>query len=472
MTTSLSSSNSPGVFDLRPPVWIDSRSEALSLESTVQALVCCQFEVEPHVTGRAIAHFFERDTRLPGVILIEQGQMLGMISRQRFLESLLRPKGVDLFLQYPLRVLYSYSRIPTLVVSATTKIVNAARQALRRPPELQGEPIVVQTADQQHFLLSMYELNVAYWQIRGLETQVRYEKAQAQMIQSEKMASLGRLVDGVAHEILDPVGFIWGNLTHVSTYSQQLLELIAAYQAHYHHPPQAVTDLEADIELDYLQADLPKAIASIRSGTDRLRTLASSLQNFCYIDEVYPKPADVHDCLDSILTLLKERLTGEIRIVRDYGALPPVICFIGQLSQVFMNVLINAVDALINHAVGRNVESEFGESTAAAAAKPAPQITITTRVQSSPEDTADQLPRRWVVITIADNGPGLSPQQLQAILDSFSAKKRMEKETSLGLSYHIVTAKHGGKINVRSPRVAADGTTLQGTEFEILLPLA
>lgn len=472
------------------PTWQEGRGLGLTFESTVQNLIWCHFSVDVQVPGAAVAQIFEREPTLPGVIITDQEQFLGMISRQRLLEYLLRPQGMELFLQQPIQVLYSYARVTPLLIAETTKITSAARRALRRPPEFQTEPIVIQAAGDEYYLLSSTELNTAYWQVRGLETQVHYERAQAQMIQSEKMASLGRLVDGVAHEILDPVGFIWGNLTHVSTYSQQLLTLLEAYQACCPHPPDRVLDLEEDMELDYVKADLPKAIASIRGGATRLKTLASSLQTFCHIDEVYPKPADLHDCIDSILILLKERLSGEIRIVRNYAPLPPVNCFIGQLSQVFMNILMNSVEAILEPAVICCLDEEFGDNRHCKTLEPEnsnPQIQITTQIRSrsaahfaaglkNANSTGERPPAtdhapRWVVIQIADNGPGLSESQHRALLETFSTQKRMAKETSLGLSYHIVTAKHGGSLNVRSPRSCVTEGELPGTEFEIWLPL-
>lgn len=466
--------------EIHLPTWTEGSGLGLTFESTVQDLTWCQFAVDGAVSGLAVAQMFEREPLLPGVIITEHQQFLGMISRQRLLEYLLRPQGIKLFLQQPIQVLHSYARTAPLLIAGTTKITSAARRALRRPPEFQTEPIVVQAKDNQHYLLSCHELNTAYWQVRGLETQVHYERAQAQIIQSEKMASLGRLVDGVAHEILDPVGFIWGNLTHVSTYSQQLLTLLEAYQACCPNPSNQVLELQEDMELDYVKADLPKAIASIRGGATRLKTLASSLQTFCHIDEVYPKPADLHDCIDSILILLKERLSGEIQVVRNYAPLPPVNCFIGQISQVFMNILMNAVEALLEPAVICCLDEEFGENRRCRPLEPTnlnPQIEITTQIRtlSSSSSNAGATPTtqvpRWVVIQIADNGPGLSATQYQALLETFSTKKRMAKETSLGLSYQIVTAKHGGKLNVRSPRSQAAEDGLPGTEFEIWLPL-
>lgn len=451
-----------------PPSVSKAAEQALRLESTLQDLPLHDFQVELACGSQQVAQVFEQHPLLPGVILLDKGQFAGMLSRQRFLEYLIRPQGLELFLAQPLSVLYSYARIEPLILAADTSIATATQQVLRRSLELLGEPIVVQLDLRTYRLLNMHELNVAYWQIRGIETQVRYERMQAQMIQSERMASLGRLVDGIAHEILDPVSFIWGNLMHVSTYSQHLMQLLSAYIEVQSDPPQEILDLQEEIEFDYLEQDLPRAIASIRTGAERLTKLVTSLQNFCHIDEVYPKPADLHECLDSILFLLKSRLTGEIAISRNYGPLPPVLCYEGQLSQVFMNILTNAVDALLEPAIYQELTREFGGKGAAAnQAKlhAQPQITITTQVCSPNGNAASAIAdSRWVSIRIADNGPGLSPEMHQQILDSFSISKRAAKETSLALSYQIITARHGGKFQLRSQL----GT---GTEFEILLPL-
>jgi signal transduction histidine kinase len=381
-----------------------------------------------------------------------------------------------LFLQEPLWVLHRYTRCDVLLLPGDTPILVAAQQALRRSPELLSEPIVVQIED-RHYLLDVHELNIAHWQIRGIETQVRYERIQASLIQSSKMANLGRLVDGVAHEILDPVSFIWGNLSHVATYSNELLSLLAAYENHLPTLPQNLEQLREEVEVDYLRQDLPRAIASIKTGAERLSKLASSLQNFCHIDEVYPKPMDLHECLDSILLLLKSRLSSEIQVIRTYGSLPPVSCFPGQLNQVFMNILSSVVDSLLDEAVAQQLHADFKASSDRphAIAPIPPTLEITTQVCSFPAPTGTS--PRWVSICIADNGSGLSPEAEQKLLDSFSVKRRAEKETSLSVSYQIITAKHGGKFKVRSRGVTlgeGEGHAPQqtGTEYEILLPLA
>ncbi len=430
----------------------------LGLESILQELSMYDFQVELSCTAIEVARFFEKYPLLPGAILREQGKFIGMISRRRLLEFWIRPYGKELFFREPLAMLYSYVRTSILQLPDTTPVLTAMQLTLRRSPELVAEPVVVQTAPDTYKLLDVCELNLASWQIRGIETQVRYERSQTHMIQNDKMASLGRLVDGVAHEILDPVSFIWGNLTYVSNYSQDLLKLIAAYEFESSGASNYINNLKEDIEFDFLEEDLTKALASIRTGAERLKKLVTSLQNFCHIDDVYPKPGDLHACLDSIVLLINSRIQGEIKIVKNYGQLPPVYCFMGQLSQVFMNIFTESIDNLLNEIV----KHQFHQDTANNITKP--RIEITTQIISQEATKPEAPDSRWVSICIADNGPGMSKQLQQQIIESFSMEKRSDKTTSLAVSYRIITAKHGGKLNLRSQLG-------KGTEFEILLPL-
>ena len=481
---------------LPSPILVSSpKNLDLSLGSTVGDLPLYNFAVETSYRGQDIATIFEQHSLLPGVILVEDGKFIGMISRRRFLEYLLRPQGLKLFLQQPLRVLYSYAQIKNLIVLHSTTILTTTQLALRRSPELLGEPIVIQISPtlpedsgnsaapssnlisrDTYYLLDIQELYVADWQIRGIEAQVRYEQNQSQMIQIEKMASLGRLVDGVAHEILDPVNFIWGNLNYVHLYTEQLLELIKTYdKSVINSPPEVdnstiiteITDLKDSIEFDFLQADLPRTISSIKTGAERLKKLVTSLQNFCHLDDVYPKPADLHQCLDSILILLKSRLQKDIEIITNYGYLPPVTCFVGQLNQVFINILGNAVDVLLNN----NLDRYSPEPQLVRIKSPA--ITITTNIYAGKQIQAEISDSRWVSICIAHNGLALSPLGKQKLLDSFSGDRRFLKETSWALTYWIVTAKHGGRLELRSPmtEISRDSETPLGTELEIILPL-
>jgi signal transduction histidine kinase len=431
----------------------------LHIGSTLQELSMYSFPVEISCPSQDIAKYFDKYPLLPGVVLLEEGKYIGMISRQRLLEFLIRPYGQDLFFREPLSVIYSHTRTPILLLSETTPILTAMQQSLRRSPELLTEPIVVHTASDAYKLLDIQTLNLASWQIHGIETQARYERSQVKMIQIDKMASLGRLVDGVVHEILDPVSFIWGNLTHVATYTQDLLKLIAAYDLESTNASEQITALKEEIEFDFLEQDLSQTLASIRTGAERLKKLVISLQNFCYIDEVYPKPADIHACIDSIVLLINSRIKGEIEIIKHYGYLPPVCCFMGQLNQVLMNILSQAVDALLNNSMRYKMKSECGGDNIRK-----PRIEITTQVISLPATSPSTSDSRWVSICIADNGPGMAQEQQQKIMESFTSEKNADKETSLAVSYRIITARHGGKLQMRSQLNI-------GTEFEILLPL-
>ncbi|MBV6624345.1 MAG: sensor histidine kinase [Rivularia sp. (in: Bacteria)] len=445
---------------ISPPLLIERSNSDLSLDSKLLELPLYEFSVEISFTGKELGQVFEKYPLLPGAILVDKGKYVGMLSRRQFLEFLIRPFGQDLFFHQPLSIIYSYGRTPILKLEETTPILHAMQFSLRRSPEFLSEPIVVKiTGKEKYRLLDIQELNIASWQIRGIETQVRYERSQAQIIQNDKMASLGRLVDGVAHELLDPVNFIWGNLTHVSNYSKDLIKLIEIYDNSTSNIPQEVLYLKQDIEFDFLESDLSQAITSIRAGADRLKKLVSGLQNFCHIDAIYPKPVDLHAHLDSIILLISSRLKGEIDIVKDFGHLPPVSCFIGQLNQVFMNILSRAVDILLDEAVRQNFDVEPENHSAKK-----PTIQVTTEVISQESNISGTPDSRWVSIGIMDNGPGMSVEFQQQIKESFTIGKRADKETSLAVSYRIITARHGGKLNFSSQPE-------KGTQFEILLPL-
>jgi signal transduction histidine kinase len=463
----LSSLQSSIRSSLATPILSEGIHQALRVNSTLQELPLYDFQAELTALGTDVTQMFEQHPLLPGVILTDQRQFVGLLSRQRLLEYLLRPHGMELFLREPLHVLFSYARVTPLILAGSTAILVASQLALRRSFDHLGEPIVVQLDTNTYQLLDIRELLLASWQLRGIETQVRYEGLQTQMIRSERMASLGRLVDGVAHEILDPVSFIWGNLSHVSDYTRNLLELVMAYEKQVPQLSSELAKLREDIEIDYIREDLPKTLESIKTGAERLSKLASSLQNFCHIDEIYPKPADLHDCLDNVLLLLKSRLSGEIDIVKHYGNLPPVPCFISQLSQVFMNIFSRAIDNLLSEAISEQLTAELHQSSQPDWQNqvPKPQIIVTTEACA-----IDGTGARWVSLRIADNGGGSSAEMHQQLTELFASNLKPAKETSLTVSYRIVTAKHGGKFKVKTIHHATTAEPI-GTEFELLLPL-
>lgn len=451
------------------PEPIEGSMESLGTHSVLSDLPSYRFSVPVNYPIPSLIEHFTQLPNLPGVVLLE-GDRISVLSRQQFLECWLQLGYTSLFAEGAVRLLLNQANRKVVSLPGDLPILSGAQHLLKRSPQQQSEPILIQH-DNSYRLLDARTLNVAHWQIRGIETQVRYERLQIQLLQSEKMAALGRLVDGVAHEILDPVGFIWGNLSYIDDYVKKQQDLLLAYEAALPNPSAAIIQLQENIELDYLRSDLPAALKSARGGAHRLRQLATSLQNFCHIDDVHPRPTDLNTLIDSTLRLLKSRLSSQIKLECCYGKLPPVSCFAGQLSQVFMNLFTDAIDSLLAQAQPENYDNGV------LPAHKMPQITVTTCVRADKDaPSSDPHELRWVSIIVSDNGPGLLPAVREQILDSFSAKSRSRKETGLAMSYQIVTAKHGGRFWLRSLHASeyptdTKGDLPTGTEYEILLPL-
>nr|WP_323798429.1 ATP-binding protein [Microcoleus sp. FACHB-672] len=443
---------------------------ALGLESTLQELTLHDLKIESYQLGKELIKAFTDNPLLPGAILVEGGQLMGMISRRRFLEHLSRPYGLELFSPRPVKTLYRFAETEVLVMPAHTLIVMAARRSLQRSPRSLYEPIVVEIEPQVYRLLDVHQLLVAQSHIHELTSRLLNEQTKAQMMQTEKMASLGRLVAEVAHEIRNPVNCIGGNMGFLSNYSEDLIKLVSAYESQVKSAPPPVTEIKKDIELDFLLSDLPKVVESIKVSAERLTKIVSGLQNFSHMDEAKRKPADLHECIDSTLLILHNRLKYNIEVVKNYSELPPVSCYSGQLSQVFMNLISNAIDALMDQIEAQGTHSAWK-----------PRIEITTGIQETENSN-------WAFVRIADNGPGIPPEIQGRIFDSFFTTKPMGKGTGLGLaiSHQIVTEKHQGKLNlcsrtlepgeddtlnIDSRTVTEDFQSTTGTEFEILLPL-
>ncbi|MBF2026917.1 MAG: ATP-binding protein, partial [Oscillatoriales cyanobacterium C42_A2020_001] len=250
----------------------------LSSESKLQDLILYHCTVDINQPGIKLSKIFEDNSVLPGVILQQNGAFLGMLSRRRFFEIMARRYGPELFLKRAIYLLYEYAQTPFLLLSGETKIVDAIQPSLERSPELLYEPIVVQLTTNEYRLLDVHHLLLAHTRIHELTTNLLNEQTEAKLLQTEKMASLGEMIAGVAHEILNPVNFISGNLEYLSNYSDDLIQVLQAYESEFPNSSEKIKNLKDDVEFDFLLQDLPQLIASMKVGADRLRKIIAALK--------------------------------------------------------------------------------------------------------------------------------------------------------------------------------------------------
>jgi len=303
---------------------------------------------------------------------------------------------------------------------------------------------------------------------RALETVTQARKnltelqeVQTQLIQNEKMVSVGQLVAGVAHEIYNPISFIIGNIEHAENYFQGLMTALSIYQQHCSlNNPEAQTQIEA-LDIPFLLEDLPQLLDSMKGGTERILGISISLRSFSRADSTSKVPFNIHEGIDSSLLILRHRLKAnegksEIKVIKDYGTFPPVECYPGQLSQVFLNILANAIDALEE----RDSERSHDEI------KANPNfITIRTFLTNEIKKNFQDNSTSHVRISITDNGRGMTEEVRQRVFNYLFTTKAVGKGTGLGLSISrsIVEEKHGGWLTCNS-------TPGKGTEFIIEIP--
>jgi signal transduction histidine kinase len=295
------------------------------------------------------------------------------------------------------------------------------------------------------------QLTIQNLQQQLQQTITELKATQAEIIQKEKMASLGQLVAGIAHEINNPITFIYSNIPAVREYINDLLQIIQSYCQEYPHPSESLQELLEETDLDFTISDLPKLIDSMEVGAERIRSTVFSLQNFSQLEASHLKPTDIHKNLDSTLQMLQHRLQPSpayphlptIKIIKNYGDLPLVTCYANRLNQVFFYILNNAIDAL---------QAAIARGTAHCQQ---PTIWISTKI----------LDNDRIQIAIADNGVGMSEETRSHLFDPFFTTKPVGEGSGLGLyaSYQIVTNEHGGNLICHS-------ATERGTEFFIQLP--
>ncbi len=360
----------------------------------------------------------------------EQGQLLGYATITRDVSD--RKQEEEALQQ-------AYDNLEKRVAERTAEL-QAANSRLREEVEIRSQTEEALRQSQQRLTQQATQLETTLRELRN---------TQAQLIHTEKMSGLGQLVAGVAHEINNPVGFIHGNLEHASHYVQDLLRLINCYQQHYPHPdPKIQAELE-DIDLDFIVADMPKLLASMNQGTQRIKAIVESLRHFSGLNEAQYKPVALHQSLNSTLRVLQHRLQGDgqqqaIELIRDYDpTLTKVDCFPGQLNQAFANVISNAIDALRDQEKAQS-QGEY-----------VPTLTVET------QHLGDR-----VRISFSDNGPGMDESVRSRIFDPFFTTKPVGRGTGLGLSttYQIIVEKHRGSLTCTSQ-------PQQGTSIALELPL-
>lgn len=366
-----------------------------------------------------LTQFAEAETERAEAEVMEANVLRAQIIASSILLSVLLATGLAI---YTSRAIARPLQATIQVAKQVTQEKNFDLQA----PVTTEDEVGALTTSLNHLILEVKQL-------------IEEQKAanQAKLIQSEKMSSLGQMIAGVAHELNDPVNFIYGNSQHAIEYVKNLLGLLEAYRTHIPNAPPTVQGKIEEIELDFLKEDLPKLLQSLKYGAERTAQIIYSLKDFSRLDEAIVHPVDLHACIDSTLLILNNRIKRGITVIRNYGNIPEINGYAGLLYQVFMNLLSNAIDALTDLSKDK-------------------RITITTECQNE----------NWVVIKIADNGCGMSPENQCHIFDTFFTTKPRGVGTGLGLaiSHQIVVDKHHGKITCQS-EVGV------GTEFAIALPI-
>lgn len=444
----------------------------LKLESTLEELPVWTVQIELDHPGNELSKLFDEEPLLPGILLTKNQQCVGMISRQLFFEQMSRPYGLGLFAGRPVEYLYNFLAPSIFIISEDTPIVDATQMALGRSSKLVYEPIVITDNSGQYGLLDFHQLLLAYSQIHVLTlSRLQKEKERARiaredfrdlqhnytrLLQNEKMIALGQLVAGIAHEINNPMNFIYGNLSYATEYVQDLLFILQCYQQKIPYHDALAQAQNKGIEINFIMEDLPKLLSSMKVGATRINEIILSLRNFSRLDQAELKFVDLHQGIENTLVILQHNLKAktdrpEIKVIKEYGKLPLVECYAGQMNQVFMNIIANAIDALSESYSLSKLNDDFNTNIHK-------DLIIRIRTQVTDENQ--------VMVSIADNGMGIPDSIQKRLFDPFFTTKPVGKGTGLGLSisYQIIVEKHSGNIHcISSPGM--------GSEFIIKIPI-
>ncbi|MBT9311776.1 sensor histidine kinase [Leptothoe kymatousa] len=405
--------------------------------------------VDSEKTPELFDHLITEKRLKTGVFIIYR---LGNIGILKLYAAQMSPNLVEAEMAKLLSIVDSFTRsIEGCIAHHNAIAENQQRQktetALKAVEQLLSKQL--EELSRKHQTLEITQQTLERRNRRLATTLKELKKTQTQLIQTEKMSSLGHLVAGIAHEINNPISFIHSNLPHLANYTDDLIQLIELYQKIYPGKQQELDRLMEDIELDYLLDDLPKLLNSMAVGSKRIKKIVLSLNNFSRLGETDFKCANLNQGLDSTLLLISHRLKPthyrpEIQLSKQYETIPDITCLPEQLNQVFMNLLVNAIDAIDEQ------HKQQSESL------PAPCITLHTR----------QVNESHVQVDITDNGPGILAEMQRQLFDPFFTTKPVGKGTGLGLSisYQIVTDTHKGRLQCLSE-------VGQGTTFQIVLPI-
>jgi signal transduction histidine kinase len=421
-----------------------------NLSVLTQALKSAGFKVRVAVDGESAIEQVQYEP--PALILLDV-QMPGIDGFETCIQLKSNPSSYDIPIIFMTALADKESKVKGLSLGAVDYITKPFEQEevlARVKVHLKLRSLTKTLAEKND---QLYQLKEGLEQ-RVAERTAELQKAQIQMVQQEKLSSLGQLVAGVAHEINNPISFIYSNIEPAKQYVEDLAKILQLYQKHYPQPVAEIADESAAVDLEFALEDLPKIIDSMKLGTERIKNISVSLRNFSRSDITTKIPVNLHEGIDSTLLILRHRMKAYdhkpgIQVIKQYGDLPLVTCYPGQMNQVFMNILANAIDVLEDG----NWSSDGKEITT----DQLPTIKIGTEV----------IDENYAIVRIADNGKGMSEEVKQRIFEPMFTTKELGKGTGLGLSIcrQIVEEKHGGKLSC----ISAPG---KGTEFVIEIPLS